>query len=105
MGVEACDDGNDDNTDGCRSDCALPTCGDGFVQPGEQCDDGNGDNTDDCLNTCLVAICGDGFVQEGIEECDDANNVSRRLSIYLCSRRCGDGLDRSMSKSVTTATM
>jgi cysteine-rich repeat protein len=31
-GVEACDDGNAVDTDGCLSICALATCGDGVVQ-------------------------------------------------------------------------
>ena len=29
---EACDDGNDVDSDGCTNDCRLPTCGDGVVQ-------------------------------------------------------------------------
>lgn len=30
-GPEECDDGNADNTDNCRTDCKLPSCGDGVV--------------------------------------------------------------------------
>jgi cysteine-rich repeat protein len=47
---EACDDGNDINTDGCRNDCTLPACGDGIVDQGEACDDGNTNNSDSCRN-------------------------------------------------------
>ena len=52
---EACDDGNQNNTDGCLDatslggTCQLASCGDGFVYAGvEGCDDGNGNNADDC---------------------------------------------------------
>ena len=48
-GVEACDDGNGDDLDGCRNDCTVAVCGDGVrrqdVAEGqagyEACDDGN----------------------------------------------------------------
>ena len=41
-GLEECDDGNDDDSDGCLTSCRLARCGDGFVQTGlEECDDGN----------------------------------------------------------------
>ena len=49
QGVEACDDGNDIDDDGCSNACELPRWrGDGIVQAGEACDDGNADNTDAC---------------------------------------------------------
>ncbi len=84
---EACDDGNEENTDACLNTCAAATCGDGFVQSGvEACDDGNEDNTDACLNTCAAATCGDGFVQRGIEACDDGNTMDGDG----CSARCTD---------------
>lgn len=31
VGVEVCDDGNEDSTDACTSGCLLVFCGDGFV--------------------------------------------------------------------------
>lgn len=51
---EQCDDGNNDNGDGCSSDCEKePTCGDGKVnQPSEECDDGNNNDGDGCSNSC-----------------------------------------------------
>ncbi len=50
---EACDDGNDDNTDECTTECQLPVCGDGFVwAQNETCDDANDDNDDACHNNC-----------------------------------------------------
>ena len=40
---EECDDGNNDNTDGCVDNCRLATCGDGHIQQGvETCDEGAG---------------------------------------------------------------
>lgn len=72
---EACDDGNNENCDGCRGDCsAVETgCGDGFLCADEECDDGAANaNTGQCGPLCTAARCGDGFVQQG-EECDDAN--------------------------------
>lgn len=75
--MEVCDDGNEDDGDGCIIDCSLVSCGDGVVQLGEECDDGNVNNTDACLSICLNARCGDGFVRvdvpEFIEVCDDGN--------------------------------
>ena len=59
---EACDDGNDDNTDDCV-ECRFPVCGDGFTQTGvEGCDDGalNSDTTPNaCRTFCGLPVCGD----------------------------------------------
>ncbi|MFW6051652.1 MAG: DUF4215 domain-containing protein [Myxococcota bacterium] len=44
---ESCD-ANDEDGDGCRTDCTLEVCGDGIVDPGEQCDDGNTNDFDSC---------------------------------------------------------
>ena len=54
---EQCDDGagNSDTTpDACRTNCALPTCGDGIADlaHGEECDDANGDYCDGCTPLC-----------------------------------------------------
>lgn len=72
---EACDDGNDVDTDDCRNDCTLPKCGDGVVQEGEACDDGNNVDTDSCKNNCTLPNCGDGILKSP-EQCDDGNNIS-----------------------------
>jgi cysteine-rich repeat protein len=83
-GVEACDDGNLDDTDGCLTSCASASCGDGVVQAGvEGCDDGNDDDGDACVSTCVPASCGDGFVRTGLEECDDGN-----ADEILCTSAC-----------------
>jgi cysteine-rich repeat protein len=53
IGREQCDDGNESNADWCLQNCALATCGDGFLRIGvEECDDGNTANDDGCSTTC-----------------------------------------------------
>ncbi len=91
---EACDDGNDDETDACLSTCELASCGDGFVhQDFEECDDANTIDTDMCTNECTEAICGDGVVLEDVEECDDANDLDTDACLPDCTlATCGDGL-------------
>ncbi|MCA9661711.1 MAG: DUF4215 domain-containing protein [Myxococcales bacterium] len=63
-GGEECDDGNQDNTDGCLNTCVAASCGDGFVQAGvEECDDGNDFDKDFCSNACAKVPCEE---QEGM---------------------------------------
>ena len=96
-GVEACDDGNSDNSDACLNSCVAATCGDGIVQTGvEACDDGNSVNSDACLNTCVAATCGDGIVHTGVEACDDGNSVNSDACLNTCvAATCGDGIVRT----------
>lgn len=98
-GREACDDGNNEDGDGCWGNClgvergyicrepgmpctAIARCGDGAVIFPEQCDDSNTDPGDGCSASCKVEIgfkcddkgctetkCGDGIV-EGAEMCE-----------------------------------
>ena len=80
---EQCDDGagNSDTTpDACRTNCALPKCGDGIADlaHGEECDDANGDYCDGCTPLCQAEIglvCGDGAIVPGCgpDQCDDGN--------------------------------
>ena len=53
---ETCDDGNDDDGDGCSSACLIETepavCGDGLFEFGEECDDGNNVSGDGCSDLC-----------------------------------------------------
>ncbi len=63
-GVEACDDGNTIDGDGCSSACTLEPdcstgtcaskCGDGVKLPPESCDDGNTVDGDGCSHDCQV---------------------------------------------------
>ncbi len=89
---EDCDDGNTDDTDGCRNDCTVSSCGDGIVDPGEDCDDGNSDDTDACRNDCTSPVCGDGIVDAG-EDCDDGNSDDTDACRNDCTAPfCGDGI-------------
>ncbi len=89
---EHCDDGNQDDDDGCTRDCLAPRCGDRFVQTGEVCDDGNCSDQDVCLSNCTAAVCGDGFLNEGIEECEDGNTLSGDGCDSQClTEACGNG--------------
>ncbi|GEM_PF-6504589 len=53
---EECDDGNQDNSDGCNANCALEVgqaiCGNGVKENSECCDDENTVDGDGCSNTC-----------------------------------------------------
>jgi len=94
---ETCDDGNDDDTDACPTNCKIATCGDGFLQAGvEQCDDGNQSDADACLNTCVTAKCGDGVLRAGVEQCDDGNQSNTDACLNTCQpATCGDGYVRA----------
>ena len=86
---EACDDGNNDDGDGCNSGCededGVPTCGNAILETGEECDDGNTDNGDACSSSCTWEFeCGDDF-------CDTQNGESCRLCVGDCCPNCGDG--------------
>lgn len=92
--LEACDDANTIDDDGCTNACGLPTCGDGITHASEVCDDGNADENDSCTSLCKPPACGDGFLQTG-EACDDGASNSNttpgacRTTCALPS--CGDG--------------
>lgn len=85
---EACDDGNDEENDRCRSNCVQPKCGDAIVDLGEACDDGNTDETDACTSFCRLTTCGNGALDSG-EACDDPNPDLCTPSCTLPV--CGDG--------------
>ncbi len=68
-GLQACDDGNDDDGDGCSSTCAIEAgftcddnepsecvrnCGNGARDEGESCDDSGSVSSDGCDATCAV---------------------------------------------------
>jgi fibro-slime domain-containing protein len=101
---EACDDGNAENRDNCRNDCARPSCGDGLASTlatggyFEECDDANAVNTDNCRTDCLLPSCGDGVVSAAAtgalhEECDNGiNDGSYGTCMPSCTNApaCGD---------------
>lgn len=73
-GVEACDDGNAIDDDGCSNSCQRTACGDGVVQPSEECDDGNTVSGDGCDANCFIEQCGNGRV-EANEQCDNGTGA------------------------------
>ncbi len=97
--VEACDDGNVVDGDGCSSSCTLEpgfqcarpdgrltvcraiVCGDGFRDLGEVCDDGNVVDGDGCSSSCAIET---GFYCFG-----------HRYQLDVCRPKnvCGDGFD------------
>jgi cysteine-rich repeat protein len=89
--VEACDDGNQDDTDTCLNTCTNAACGDSVVGPGEACDDGNQVDDDACGNDCTLASCGDAKPQPG-EACDDGDKDDTDACLSTCVlASCGDG--------------
>lgn len=83
-GLDACDDKNTSNADGCDATCRVepgwscagspsvcrPICGDGVVAGTEWCDDGNTNDGDTCPATCHHELWskryGDGSNQQSI---------------------------------------
>lgn len=108
---EACDDGNDDETDGCYRSCGTTVCGNGILETGEACDDGNRNNSDACGNNCRGNFCGDGRVNNG-EQCDDGNVIAndgceldctRTTNVPACGTYVGSSLGRIRSGSTDRA--
>jgi fibro-slime domain-containing protein len=101
---EVCDDGNNDNNDGCSANCLLvedgfscdasglscapvEVCGDNLRTGSEQCDDGNTDSEDGCSETCTIEkdfICPEeGGACTSTVDCGD--------SIVSGAETCDDG--------------
>lgn len=99
--IEACDDGNFNNEDGCTENCQLTsTPGNCEVEYGEQCDDCNDNPNDGCdgtNDTDDLAICGNNIeevVNGQRETCDDGNTISGDGCSSQCQEEkdfCGDG--------------
>ncbi|MFQ5514501.1 MAG: DUF4215 domain-containing protein [Myxococcota bacterium] len=118
---EECEDGNDQNEDGCSADCQMEYCGDGILQAGlgEECDDGNLRSGDCCTPFCEIepigsvcrpalglcdleevcdgesGLCPANVVQPDGTVCDDAEicTIGDRCVGGQCvgSGSCGDG--------------
>ena len=109
--TEACDDGNQEDGDGCSANCQSDeTCGNGVVDraAGERCDCGddpnavpagcggiNGAAASICTDTCISRFCGNGLIEVELgEECDDGNTVDGDGCSARCLVEppfCGDG--------------
>ncbi|PKN54244.1 MAG: hypothetical protein CVU56_27610, partial [Deltaproteobacteria bacterium HGW-Deltaproteobacteria-14] len=91
LGIEACDDGNVLDGDGCSSDClSTEKCGDGYLNDypplNEICDDGNNNAGDGCAPDCKsTEQCGNSFTDPG-EECDDG--PLNGTDVSTCSLSC-----------------
>ncbi|MCB9532133.1 MAG: DUF4215 domain-containing protein [Myxococcales bacterium] len=100
---EECDDGANDDGDGCSagclvesgffcagepSECAEIVCGDEVIAHGETCDDGNDFSEDGCSSSCTIeegyqcfatpsicelVTCGDDDITQPFESCEDGN--------------------------------
>jgi len=103
---EECDDGNDEDEDGCRNDCTLPYCGDLILDECyEECDDGNDEDGDGCRNDCTLPYCGDLILDECEQcevdsDCDDEDELTTdTCSSCVCEYEeipyCGDGIKDS----------
>ncbi|HJL00247.1 MAG TPA: DUF4215 domain-containing protein [Polyangiaceae bacterium LLY-WYZ-15_(1-7)] len=109
---EQCDDGNDDDEDGCTSACLLTCaedadCDDGLVCNGEEtCNtergfcsfgvnaaDGTSCPEGECVfGACEALECGNGVVNSD-EECDDGNATDGDGCEADCTFTCADDLD------------
>jgi cysteine-rich repeat protein len=95
-GAEVCDDGNQEDGDGCAADCgAREVCGDGVVA-GEICDDGNSVNGDGCDNDCTLSCtadvdCDDAMPCNGTETCGP-ENACQPGAAEVDGTSCGGGL-------------
>lgn len=92
-GNEVCDDGDQDDTNGCTTQCRPNVCGDSIVRTGmEACD-----SPDGCDYACRVpsGTCGDG-VRDSYEECDagtsNSNEPDAACRTDCRTARCGDGV-------------
>lgn len=82
---EACDDGNEQQGDGCDPSCHREParCGNAKREADEECDDGNLLDRDACSNRCLARSCGNARLELD-EECDDGNSEDADA----CSNGC-----------------
>lgn len=97
---EECDDGNNDNNDGCNSECELEEelkCGNNILEVGEQCDEGveNGVKCDNSYSDCEYCSATCKIVELECEECDDCKSCKDKKNIdeiiFYCSPnwKCG----------------
>jgi len=92
---EACDDGNDEEEDGCRASCLAAACGDGIVRTDvalgseASCRPGGTDCPD--AERCVEGRC----INRDHELCDDGDEANDDACVEGCvPNRCGDGFWR-----------
>jgi cysteine-rich repeat protein len=88
-GAEVCDNFVDENCDGQVDDgcSAIPSCGNGNIEFGEQCDDENTEDGDGCSSTCQTELCNPGCLSSSWIG-DAVCNVS--CNVAACSWDGGD---------------
>ncbi len=93
--VEACDDGNRTNGDGCDQDCQY--CGNGEIDAGEDCDlgraqDGTSRNRDEygCSDSCTF-LCGNGTVDAETYVVDETGKDWAYIGGAVATEMCDDG--------------
>jgi cysteine-rich repeat protein len=69
---EDCDDGDQDDDDGCSTRCTT-VCGDGITSGAEECDDSNQTGDDGCSAQCKIECNPNGAVED-YEQCDDGES-------------------------------
>jgi len=84
---------------------AVPGCGNGVLEQGEECDDGNNLPGDGCDPVCkkeLPPECGNGILEEG-EECDDGNNLPGDGCDPICKKEESETPDEEISDNTVVA--
>jgi cysteine-rich repeat protein len=72
------------------STTAVPVCGDGTVDAGEECDDMG--ESSECDEDCTLAFCGDGHVNKTAGETCEVAESTAECEVATCKTpACGDG--------------
>ncbi len=79
-GTEECDDGNNDDNDGCDNNCQRTICGDGTIQSPN-----NADQYEDCEGTSTQSCTINGYA--GTKQCNSCT-----LGSCTTTERCGDSV-------------
>lgn len=93
---EACDDGNNDETDACTNACTTPACGDSIVQTAnnEACDDGDDifRSGEYCQADCKRTPCGKPIKSAGVKPVasDALYALKAALMLVFCDKRVCD---------------
>lgn len=100
--TDFCDDGNNDDYDGCDADCAVEfgfectggdyetpdtcyeTCGDGYNMGYLSCDDGNTDSFDGCSSGCDIEV---GY------DCAGGSDTDPDVCVEICGDSYNMGID------------
>jgi cysteine-rich repeat protein len=86
---EDCDDGNEEDNDGCSSTCLEEICGDGIVQEGEACDNGkvcSNDGENSCSSDLECAVSDECIENDdGILTCGGMADGDECESTFDCS--------------------